>query len=60
MIAGRQDPLDPAVQYEIHLAFRNSQLVLLKRCGHFAWVEQPDEFYRAVEDFLAAQDPHTK
>lgn len=56
VIAGRQDPLDPAVQYEIHLALKNSRLEFLNRCGHFAWIEQPQEFYRIVREFLAAPD----
>jgi proline iminopeptidase len=52
VIAGRQDPLDPAVQYEIHLALENSTLRLLERCGHFSWIEQPEEFYQSIRDFL--------
>jgi proline iminopeptidase len=52
VIAGRQDPMDPSMQYEIHLALRNSRLVLLDRCGHFAWLEQPEGFYRAIREFL--------
>ncbi len=54
VIAGRQDPLDPGMQYEIHLALQNSQLVLLDRCGHFAWMEQPDALFSALKPFLAA------
>jgi proline iminopeptidase len=52
IIAGRQDPCDPAMQYEIHLVFKNSTLRLLDRCGHFSWIEQPEHFYEAVRDFL--------
>jgi proline iminopeptidase len=54
IIAGRQDPCDPAMQYEIHLALKNSTLRLLDRCGHFSWIEQPAEFYPAVTEFLKA------
>ena len=56
VIAGRQDPLDPAIQNEIHLTFKNSTLHLIERCGHFSWIEQPDEFYRSVREFLAAEN----
>jgi proline iminopeptidase len=52
IIAGRQDPMDPAMQYEVHLALRESRLVLLDRCGHFAWLEQPEGFYAAIRKFL--------
>jgi proline iminopeptidase len=56
VIAGRQDPLDPKVQYEIHLALQNSTLELVPRCGHFPWVEQPERFYAAVDRLLAASE----
>jgi len=52
VIAGRQDPCDPAMQYEIHLALKNSTLRLLDRCGHFSWIEQPEQFYKTVHEFL--------
>jgi len=54
VIAGREDPLDATVQNEIHSAFENSTLHLVENCGHFPWIEQPDEFYRSVRKFLAA------
>jgi proline iminopeptidase len=53
VIAGRQDPLDPKVQYELHLALKDSTLELLPRCGHFPWIEQPERFYEAVDRLLA-------
>ena len=57
VIAGRQDPCDPAMQYEIHLALKNSSLRLLDKCGHFSWIEQRDEFYNAVREFLKGSHP---
>ena len=57
IIAGRQDPCDPAMQYEIHLALKNSTLRLLDRCGHFCWIEQPEQFYTTVRGFL---DSHSE
>jgi len=52
VVTGRQDPLDPGMQYETHLALKNSTLELIPRCGHFPWLEQPNEFYRIVHEFL--------
>jgi proline iminopeptidase len=52
VVTGRQDPLDPGMQYETHLALKNSTLELIPRCGHFPWLEQPNEFYRIVNEFL--------
>lgn len=53
VVAGRQDPIDPEMQEEIHLALKNSRLVLLDRCGHFSWLEQPAALYGAIREFLA-------
>jgi proline iminopeptidase len=52
VIAGRQDPIDPGMQYEIHLALEKSRLVILERCGHFSWLEQPEALYAAIRQFL--------
>jgi proline iminopeptidase len=53
VVTGRQDPLDPLVQYETHLALKNSTLRLIPRSGHFPWIEQPEQFYAIVGEFLA-------
>jgi proline iminopeptidase len=58
VVTGRQDPLDPGVQYETHLAFKNSNLELIPRCGHFPWIEQPEEFFRILHEFLNTKAPH--
>ncbi len=52
VITGRQDPLDPGVQYEVHLALKNSTLELIPRAGHFPWLEQPERFFAAMREFL--------
>lgn len=54
LVVAWQDPCDPAMQYEIHLALKNSTLRLLDRCGHFSWIEQPEQFYKTVREFLSA------
>ena len=53
VVTGRQDPLDPGMQYETHLALKNSSLELIPRCGHFPWIEQPERFFTIVSTFLA-------
>jgi proline iminopeptidase len=55
LVYGRQDPLDARVAYETHLALKNSRLEFINRCGHFPWVEQPEQFYKIVEEFLATK-----
>lgn len=34
--------------------FPAGQIVVLERCGHYPWVEQPDAFRAAVDPFLTA------
>jgi len=53
VIAGRQDPFDPACQHAIGSAFKKFEVKLIDRCGHRPWVEQPEEFYHVLRDFLA-------
>lgn len=36
----------------IHEHLPNSEFVLLKDCGHFPFIEQPDGYSKAIEDFL--------
>lgn len=55
IIQGRQDPMPETVAIEIHETIQNSQLVFIDECGHFPWIEQPKEFYRAVRSLLEKQ-----
>jgi proline iminopeptidase len=34
-------------------AMSASQLVVLEDCGHFAYIESPDEVHRAIVDFVS-------
>lgn len=45
-------PLDGSTR--LHLALPNSKLLVIERCGHFTWMEQPDVFNTRVPEFLAA------
>lgn len=50
VLHGKQDPLESAA--EVHETFPGSRLELLDDAGHFPWLEQPETFYRALDDFL--------
>lgn len=52
VIHGKDDPL-PSGE-EVHATFPSSKFVLLENAGHFPWLEQPDAFYAALGEFLAA------
>jgi proline iminopeptidase len=44
----------PRSATEMHLALRNSKLLLIEQAGHFPWMEQPEVFEARVTDFLHA------
>jgi proline-specific peptidase len=44
----------PVCAREIAAGVDGAELVLLPKCGHFVFVEQPERFAAAVSDFLAA------
>jgi pimeloyl-ACP methyl ester carboxylesterase len=54
IVWGRQDAVVPVSAAEVyHASIPGSQLVILDNCGHHPEVEQPDEFVRRVQAFLA-------
>lgn len=55
IVQGYQDPVGEVTADETHALLKDSQLRYLHKCGHFPWVEQPEEFYRLVSEFLAAR-----
>jgi len=52
IIQGHQDPIGDVTAREISDTIAGSKLILLAKCGHFPWLERPDEFRKAVADFL--------
>ena len=54
VITGRYDMnVAPIVAWNIHRAIPGSKLVVFERSGHFPFYEEPEEFVRVIEDFLA-------
>ncbi|MFC6100812.1 alpha/beta fold hydrolase [Olivibacter domesticus] len=52
IVQGRQDPMDLETASRTQAALKNSTLHIIERCGHFPWIEQPEEFYRVTSGFL--------
>lgn len=52
IVYGAEDlmPLDAAMQ--INHAIPNSQLLVIENSGHFSYIEQPEEFFTTLENFL--------
>jgi proline-specific peptidase len=52
----RQDIAGEANIYEAHTLIENSKLVLLHTCGHMPWLEQPEQTWQHVNEFLRTID----
>ena len=54
LVHGRQDAVAEGSVVEAHHLIKGSQLVLLNQCGHMSWIEQPQQLWKAVNQFLDA------
>jgi proline iminopeptidase len=52
IVHGHQDPIGDKTAEDIHALIPGSTLAYLNKCGHFPWIEQPEEFRRIVGAFL--------
>jgi proline iminopeptidase len=52
IVQGRQDPLDLEEAGRTRDAIPGAKLVILERCGHFAWLEKADQLRNALLEFL--------
>jgi proline iminopeptidase len=53
LLQGRQDLAGEANICEAHSLIRNSTLAFIDKCGHMPWLEQPEQTWKIVGDFLA-------
>lgn len=52
ILQGKNDILDISIAETSHKAFPNSTLVLLDKCGHYGWLDAPEDYYNAIHNFL--------
>jgi proline iminopeptidase len=52
LVQGRQDLAGEANVYEAHLLIKSSTLTFINRCGHMPWLEQPEQTWKIVNEFL--------
>ena len=52
IIQGRQDPIGEATAYETRKTLVGASLQFINKCGHFPWMEQPEQFYAILTKFL--------
>jgi proline iminopeptidase len=53
LLQGRQDLAGEANVWEAHSLISNSTLAFIDKCGHMPWLEQPEQTWKIVDNFLA-------
>jgi len=56
LLQGRQDLAGEANIWEAHALIKNSTLAFIDKCGHMPWLEQPEQTWKIVGDFLTKID----
>ncbi len=57
IIVGRDDVITPLAQAErLHHGIPDSELVIFEHSGHLPYLEEPEEFFRVVRDWLDHAD----
>jgi proline iminopeptidase len=52
LLQGRQDLAGEANICEAHQLIKNSTLTFINKCGHMPWIEQPEQTWKTVHEFL--------
>ena len=52
IIQGKNDIVDMATAEKIQKAFKNSSLVRLDKCGHYGWLDRPEQYFVEISKFL--------
>jgi len=52
IVGGDHDLVTPEANVLLNKSIPGSSLVVLRRCGHFPFVERPDKFFAVLESFL--------
>lgn len=53
IIQGKEDIVSAETARKSKEAFRNSTLVLVDDCVHYGWLDNPEKYFEAVNNFLA-------
>ena len=57
-IHGTYDPIPTASAEEWSRTLPNGRLLVIEDAGHFPWLEKPEQFYIAVDQFLSGSWPN--
>jgi proline iminopeptidase len=56
IIQGKQDIIEEKTALKAAAVLRNATLVLLANCGHYGWLDTPEDYFAALEKFLRARE----
>lgn len=52
VLHGESDPVPSSTAKKIQSSILNAKYVELEKCGHFPYVEQSDQYFKLIDDFL--------
>lgn len=52
IISGRQSFIGESIPLNLSTIYPDSKMVVVERCGHYVWIEQPTIFYKEINDFI--------
>lgn len=52
ILHGRQDVIGESVPIITHMRIPNSTLIFINRAGRFIWLDQPDDYFKQLQEFL--------
>ncbi len=52
ILQGRQDPLGESVALSLSDYYQHSKLVFIEKCGHYSWIEQPEDVLVSITNFI--------
>ncbi|MBP7462158.1 MAG: alpha/beta hydrolase [Candidatus Delongbacteria bacterium] len=52
ILHGRQDPLGESIPISLADYYSSSHMTIIEKCGHYAWIEQPEKILSVVREGL--------
>ncbi|MBA3602372.1 MAG: alpha/beta fold hydrolase [Parachlamydiaceae bacterium] len=56
VLHGDADPIPPSTAQNTHKSIPNSKYFLMKNCGHFPYVEDPNTYFKYINAFLSENE----